>query len=169
MSIVGVHAHREELGLAKAHLLCRVERVVRGFEEPSALVHPAGEGRVAGAESVDNWAALLEHFDQPQEGEEVGVPLAYLGREEEPVAEDQVGHVAEAGLVTAEAPDRAEQQVEVQRDQADSGDFAGMKAVLVEKVGHVRGYLQHWKLVVGEVGCVHEDCQVVHAFRDGSF
>jgi hypothetical protein len=52
------------------------------------------------------------------------VPLADLRGEEEPVAEDQVSDVAEAGRVVAEAADGLQQEVEVEGDEPHSRDFA---------------------------------------------
>ena len=57
------------------------------------------------AQAFDDGTASLEHLDRPEEGKEVGVPLADLGGEEKPVAEDQVGDVAKAGRVVAETAD----------------------------------------------------------------
>ena len=39
--VVGVHAHREELRLAEAHLLRRVQLILRGLQELAPLLHPA--------------------------------------------------------------------------------------------------------------------------------
>ena len=93
------------------------------------------------------------------------MPLPDLGSEEEPVAEDQVGDVAEVGRVVAEAADGLQQEVEVEGHEADSRNLARVKAVLVEKVRDVRGYLDDWQTAAGEVRDVHEDCEVVHGLR----
>ena len=88
VGVVGVHAHREELSLAETNSGRRVEPVglCGGLEELPSLLHPTGQNREPAAEGFDDRAALAEHLDEPEKGEEVGVPLADLRREEEAVA-----------------------------------------------------------------------------------
>ena len=95
------------------------------------------------------------------------MPLPDLRGEEEPVAQDVVRDVAEVGLVPPETADRSEQQIEVEGHEADAGDLARVKPVLVEVVRDVRCNLDDWKRTAGEVGGMHEHREVVHGFGHG--
>ena len=94
------------------------------------------------------------------------MPLPDLGGEEKPIAEDKVRHVAEAGVVPAQPPGRLEQQVEVEGDEADPRNLAGVETVLVEEIGDVGRDLDDWQGAVREVRDVHENGEVVHGLGD---
>ena len=57
---------------------------------------------------------------------------------------------------------RLQKEVDVQGYEADSRDFAGVEAVLVEEVGDVSCDLDDWEKAVGEVRDMHKHGEIVH-------